>query len=340
MGVRTAYEIERRLGESYEALGKRPQALEHYRQAAAMDPDHALRLQKKVIELQLATGDVGPAQASLDKYLQASELSDGERAWALCNRARLLIDKGDLVRGKALLAQAAKLDADPATQGQVSYYLGYCAAKTGDANGAEQLLRLARQQLNSDNPLDADAACLLGQLAADRNDFRTAESFFRDVIVNHPESPKVPTAMLGRGLARLADPSGGGDVAGMEDLHDLTRRTLALDPPEPAQSTTVANGLDQAASTLAARGNNAGALDMYANEEQLDPHPTAEFFHQLSVVFERRADQVERSAGEAIPISYKEGSATVTGADAVRRAKEVRGLLNSAADASVAEARR
>ena len=338
MGVHPAYEIERRMGASYEALGRRPQALEHYRQAAAMDPDHALPLQKKVIELQLATGDLAPAQASLDRYLQSAELSDGERAWALCNRARLLIDREDYVRGKALLAQAAKLDSDPATQGQVSYYLGYCAAKTGDTTGAEQLLRVARQQLKSDNPLDADAACLLGQLAADRNDFKTAESFYRDVIVNHPESAMVPTALLGRGLARLADASGTSDEAGMEDLHELTRRTLAVDPPQPKANATVVSGLNQAASMLSARGNYVGALAMYAGQQQLDPHPTAEFFHQLAVVFERRADQIDRAAGEAIPVSYREGANTVSAADAVRRGKEVRAMLTHAADASVAEA--
>ena len=36
--------------------------------AAGLDPTHALRLQRKVIELQLATGDLGPADASLERY--------------------------------------------------------------------------------------------------------------------------------------------------------------------------------------------------------------------------------------------------------------------------------
>jgi tetratricopeptide (TPR) repeat protein len=339
MGVHTAYDVERRLGESFEALGKRTAALEHYRRAAAMDPDHALRLQRKVIELQLATNDVGPAEASLDRYLQSPELSDGERAWALCSRAKLMIDKGEFVRGRDLLDRAAKLDADPATQGQVAYYQGYCAAKTGDNAGAEQLLRSARQLLKSDNPLDADAACLLGQLAADRNDYKTAASFYQDVLVNHPESPAVPAAMLGRGLARIADPSGDTDEGGLNDLRELSRRTLADDPPDPAASKTAAAGLGQAASTLASRGNFAGALEMLDGQQQLDPHPTPEFFHQLSVVFERRAEQVDRATNDAIQVSYKDGQDAATPADAVRRGKEVRDLLTHAADASVAEAR-
>jgi tetratricopeptide (TPR) repeat protein len=340
MGVRTTYEIERRLGESYEALGRQAKALEHYRQAAAMDPDHALRLQRKVIELQLATGDVGPAEASLDAYLQVPDLADGERAWALCNRAKLLVDKGEFVRGRGLLDRAAKLDSDPAMQGQVAYYQGYCAAKTGDSAGAERLLLSARQLLRPDNPLDADAACLLGQLAADRNDPKTAASFYQDVLVNHAESSAVPAAMLGRGLARLADSSGSNDDAGLTDLHELTRRTLAADPPVPADNATVAAGLSQAASMLAARGNYSGAIELLDGEQQLDPRATPEFYHQLSTLFERRADQVERDT-DVMPAAYTQGAAspTVTAADAVRRAKAVRDLLTHAADGAVAEAR-
>ncbi len=335
-GVRPAYDIERRLGESFEALGNRPKALEHYRQAAAMDPDHALRLQRKVIDLQLATGDVGPAEASLDTYLLAPDLSDGERAWALCNRAKLMVDRGDFVRGRGLLDRAAKLDADPATQGQVSYYQGYCAAKLGDDAGAEQLLRTARSLLRSDNPLDADAACLLGQLAADRGDLKTAASFYQDVIANHPESPAVPTAMLGRGLARLADPTGAGDVAGLEDLQELTRRTLAADPPSPAAAAAVAAGVSRAATALAARDNDAGALELLDDEQQLDPHPTPAFFHQLSAVFERRADQLDRPASDVQLVA--ETPSPPTAADAVRRTKDAREMTTHAGDASVAEA--
>ena len=337
LGVRPAYDLERRLGESYEALGRKPQALEHYRQAAAMDPDHALRLQRKVIELQLATGDVGPAEASLDAYLQAPDVSDGERAWALCNRAKLRVDKGDFVGGRTLLDKAAKLDADPALAGQVTYYQGYCAAKLGDAAGAERLLRTARQQLRTDNPLDADAACLLGQLSADRNDYKTAASFYQDVLVNHPDSPAAPTARLGRGLAKLADPTGADDDAGLADLNELARQTLAADPPVPADNATVAAGLARAAALLAARGNYAGTIELLDGQEQLDAHLTAPFYHQLSVVFERRADQLDPRAAEPGLAGDRQGSSTA--ADAVRRSKQSRDMLVHAADASVAEAR-
>ena len=341
LGVRPTYDVERRLGESYDALGNQPRALEHYRQAAAMDPDHALRLQRKVIELQVATGDVAPAGASLDAYLQVRDLSDGERAWALCNRAKLLVDQGEFARGRLLLDRAAKLDSDDAMRGQVAYYQGYCAAKLGDAAGAEQLLRSSRQLLRPDDPLDADAACLLGQLAADRGDPKQAASFFQDVLVNHADSSAVPAALLGRGLARLAEPSGSGDEAGLEDLHELTRRTLAADPPVPANNAMVGGGLSRAASLLAARSNFAGALEVLDGEQQLVPQATAAFYHQLSAVFEQRADQLQRSATEAVPAAYTAGAGvpTVTAADAVRRDKQVRDLLTHAADGAIAEAR-
>ena len=325
LGVKPTYDIERRLGESYEAMGRQAKALDHYRQAAAMDPTHALRLQRKVIELQLATGDVGPADQSLERYAADPELSDGERAWALCNRAKLMVDRGEYVRGRDLLDRAATLDADAGTAGQVTYYRGYCAAKTGDAAGAEALLRQARQQLRSDNPLDADAACLLGQLAADHNDPRTAASFFNEVVVNHPDSSLVPTALLGRGLARLATGQGADD-RGQADLADVTRRAAAAEPASPTFNAAVVAGLSQGAATLSARGNPAAALELLDDERLLVTKHPADFYHQLSAVFEQQADQLERPT----PGDGKRASAEV--------AKKARDFRVNAGDASVAEA--
>src|SRR5580658_1645294 len=103
MGVKTTAAIQQRLGESYEALDRPTEALDHYRQAMAMDADHALSLQRKVIDLQLSENDAGPAEASLELYLRSSDLSAGERAWALCERAKLLVDQGEFVKARALL---------------------------------------------------------------------------------------------------------------------------------------------------------------------------------------------------------------------------------------------
>ncbi len=188
LGAKPTFESERRLGENYEALKQPTVALEHYRKAMGMDPSHALRLQRKVIDLQLLEHDEAGALATLNTYQQAPELAEGERAWALCNQAKLLVDQKEFIKARSLLDRASKLDADPATQGQVHYYLGYCAYKLGDVPNAERMLRVARQQLKTESPLDADAAYLLGKLFQDRSDPQTAISFFQEVLVSHPES--------------------------------------------------------------------------------------------------------------------------------------------------------
>src|SRR5439155_16980898 len=91
-GVHPTGEIHRRLGESYEALGKPVDAVSQYRQAIAVDPARSLRLQRKVIDLQLAQNDWAPAESSLDAYLDDRGITDAERAWARSVKAQLLID--------------------------------------------------------------------------------------------------------------------------------------------------------------------------------------------------------------------------------------------------------
>ena len=53
-----SYEIHRRLAESYEALHNPRLALKHYQSAMALDPDHSLRMQRKIIDLELSIEDV------------------------------------------------------------------------------------------------------------------------------------------------------------------------------------------------------------------------------------------------------------------------------------------
>src|SRR5438094_3094513 len=74
-GAKPSGEIYARLGESYEALGRPVEAVSNYRQAIALDPPHALRLQRKVIDLQISQSDWAPAEASLDGYLVTRELT-------------------------------------------------------------------------------------------------------------------------------------------------------------------------------------------------------------------------------------------------------------------------
>jgi tetratricopeptide (TPR) repeat protein len=323
MGAKNTSEIQRRLGESYEALDRPGPALEHYRLAMTMDPDHALRLQRKVIDLQLAQNDVGPAEASLDGYLKATDLTDGERAWALCEQAKLMVDRGEFVKARSLLDQATKLDTDPATQGQVNYYLGYCAYHLGDSAQAERLLRASRDQMRVQHPLDADAAYLLGKIYEEKSDPKTAESFYQDVLVSHPDSQVACLALMGRGICRamLAD-----DDAALTDLHDLTAQIGEKSYREKYRNTAV-DGLAQASSVMASRSNFQGALELLADEQLLDPNPPAVFFDRLADVYERRADQVEKTEDDS------------TAAEKIRRSKQVREYLTKAGDAYIAYSR-
>ena len=69
-GVEARRRAYRRLGESFEALRSPPRQLDNYRKAMALDHGYALRLQHKVINLQLDQDDPAPAEASLDEYLK------------------------------------------------------------------------------------------------------------------------------------------------------------------------------------------------------------------------------------------------------------------------------
>jgi tetratricopeptide (TPR) repeat protein len=323
LGVKPSYEIERRLGENFEALGRPTTALDHYRRAMALDSNHVLSLQRKVIDLQLQQPDLAAAMASLQTYLQSPGLADGERAWALCNQAKLLVDQGEFVKARALLDRALKIDTDVAMQGQVNYYLGYCSYKLGDNAEAERVLRVARQQLKVDQPLDADAAYLLGKIFQEKSDPETAKSFYRDVLQGHPESPVATPSLMGRGMCRLEL---GEQEPGLSDLHDLTMQ-LIEHPERTKYRPDAVTTLGHAATLLSASGNYRGAIEMLDCEQQLEPNPPASFFGRLSNVYEQRADQLERVVDGA------------SAADKVRRGKEIRELLTKAGDASVAYSR-
>ncbi len=322
-GVKSNATIQKRLGESYESLDQPAEALDHYRQAMAMDSDHALSLQRKVIELQLAENDVGPAEASLELYLKSIELSNSERAWALCEKAKLLVDHGEFVKARAMLDQALQLGSDPASQGQVNYYLAYCSYKLGDSAEAERMLRAARDQMGVGNPLDADAAYLLGKVFEERGDPQTAQSFYEDVLVSHPDAKIATLSLLGRGTCRISLAQ---DDAGLTDLHDLTVQIGEKAYREKYKPQAI-EGLSRSAAALSARGNYQGTLELLTNEQELEPSPPADFFARLGDVYEQRANQLQQSTDDA------------TAADKIRREKQARDMLTKAGDAYIAYSR-
>lgn len=323
-GVTADAEVYRRLGESYEAINQTTDALESYRRAMAMDPRRSPNLQRKVIELQLTQPDLAPAEGSIEDYLKDEKLADSERAWALEQKSTLLMGRGSYADAKSLLNQALRLSADPAAQGEANYRLGCCASKLGDAAEAERLLRIARDQLTTAQPLDADAAYLLGKLRQDANDPKEAIAFFQGVLNSHPESAPAPLARLGRGACRILL---GQDAGGLSDLHDLTNQ-VAGDRRMDKYRPDLTAGLRQSAAVLAGRENFVDAMELLNYEQTLEPEPPADFYDRLASVYERRAEQIEKTINDAADPAEK-----------IRRQQQVRDFRSRAGDAYIAFSR-
>jgi tetratricopeptide (TPR) repeat protein len=316
----------RRLGESYEALGRTEQALEAYRRAMNLDPQRVHAIRRKVIDMLIEVGDGSSADAELELYLQQANLSSTERAWALGERAQILSDAGRFTDAKLLLDQAVRLVSDPASRGdvasigQVNYRLGYVAWKLGDNDDAERYLRAARELLGVSHPLDADAAYTLGRIVHGRGQSQEAISFYDAVLTSHPGARVAPLARLGRGLARLQLRE---DEPAMVDLHDVTAE-INRKASRAQHRDAVVSGLQQAQKILASRDDNAAALELLAYEQQLVREPAGEYFARLGDVFQRRAEQLDRQAEDAAP------------AERTRRQQQAREMRVRAADAFVA----
>lgn len=323
-GTKADPDIYKRLGESYEALDQPTDALDNYRRAMSMDPRRFPNLQRKVIELQLQQPDVGPVEASIEDYLKDPKLADSERAWALQQKSKLLISRGSYVDARSLLAESVRLAIDPAVQGEGNYRLGLCMWKLGENAESERLLRLSRDQMGTAQPLDADAAYLLGKLRQDQNDPTQAISFYQAVLSSHPESSAAPLAKLGRGVCRIVL---GQDPSGLSDLHDLTTE-IAGDKSLAKLKPDVIAGLQQSEAILAARENYDGATELLTAEQSLEPEPPADFYDRLASVYEKRADQVERSVNDAPNAIEK-----------IQRQQEARTLRTRAGDAYIAYSR-
>jgi tetratricopeptide (TPR) repeat protein len=322
-GAKPDAEVYRRLGESYDAIDRPAEALDSFRKAMALDPERSIALQRKVIDLQLSRNDVGPAETGLDEYLRDARLSDAERAWAIGEKAQLLIDRSQYAEAKSLLAQSLKLDSNPLNQGQVNYRLGYCAWRMGDAAEAERLLRVAREQFKIRHPLDADAAYALGKIYEGRRDPKTAGSFFQDILTTHPDAKVATLARLGRAISRVQT---GSDDAAMIDLKELVAEVSTKESRKVHAAAVVA-GLREATNLLTTRSKYDLALESLAYEQELTPEPAASFFSRLGVVYERRAEQLDKLADA--------GNA----ADRIKKAQQVREMRNKAGDAYVAFSR-
>jgi tetratricopeptide (TPR) repeat protein len=323
-GVKPDFKIYRRLGESYEALGKASQALDSYRKAMAIDPDKTLAIQRKVIDLQLAQDDPSPAEGTIEQYLKNKSITNAERAWAIGEQAQLETDAGRFLEARQLLAGALTLEVDSIAMGTLNYRLGYAAFHLGDQAEADRYLRVARDQFQGRHPLDADACLLLGKICQDRNDAQQAIAYFDEVIVNHPDAKIAPLARLGRGVGRIMLKQ---DDAGLTDLHDLADE-ISTRPMRARFRDEAIVGLRRASEMLSARQNLTGAMEVLGYEQQLDPDPPAGFFARLGTVYEKRAEQVEPQIAQAPE------------ADKIKLDKQARDLRTRAGDAFIAYSRK
>jgi tetratricopeptide (TPR) repeat protein len=319
LGVKPDAALHLRVANSYAALGHPAEAAEHYRQAIAMDAMRSPSLYRKLIDLELASDDSANADVSLEMYLKLPGLTDAERAWALDQRAGILIDGKHFADARKLLADAARLDTDPVDQGTFNYQLGYCSYREGLPDDAERYLRLARDQLRVSHPLDADAAFYLGKIFEERNDPTTANSFYEAILTTHPESKAAPLALLGRGICRImlqqTDP-------GLNDFHELMGQ-IDRRPSRAKYKPECIITFRQAAEMLSDRQDFQSALEVMSYEQELNPTPQPGFYSELGAMYAKRADQLDGTIPDANPT------------EKIRRGQQVVDLRNKAAESYI-----
>jgi tetratricopeptide (TPR) repeat protein len=256
-----------------------------------------LQWQRKVIELQLGQEDHTDASSSIDEYLKYADLANSERAWAMGQKAHLLADRNDFDEARQLITQAMKLVGDePSEQGQFYYWLGHCEWKLGRSAEAERLLRVARDLLRVQHPLDAEAALALGQIRHEQKDYAGANAFYAAVLQSHMDSPVAPSARLARGVCRIAL---GENDAGLSDLEDLARRVVDKPTTPLRQRQEVIGRIQEAIGLLAEREQYQAALELIAYEQELQPKLPSDFFGRLAGLYEKRSGQLEKGLEDA-----------------------------------------
>jgi len=322
-GIKPDADIHRRLGESFEALNRPAEALENYRQSATLDPQLAISLQRKIIDLQLGQDDHIGAEVSLEAYAKMPEISEAERAWALGVRAHILTDRGQFTLARTLLDDALKISIDPVHQGEVNFRLGYVAWKTGNIDEAERYLRVAREQLRVQHPLDAEACYVLGRIYQEKNQPAQAVSYYQIVLTSHPGAKVAPLARLGRGVCRIMTSD---DDAGLSDLQDLTNQVLEKSSRARYREPVV-EGLQQAGKLLEAKAKYQSAIELLAYEQSLIPEPPGNFYARLGNIFEKRSDQIAATIPDADEV------------EKIRRTQQARDLRAKAGDAYITYSR-
>lgn len=322
-GIEGDAKVFRRMAESYEALGKKKEALENYQKAMQLDPNKSLAMQRKVITMLLDSDDPYAAELPIEEYLKYKNLTNAERAWASGERAQMMIDQGKFLDARQLLNTALAMEIDTVSAGALNYRIGYCAWKLGDHEESERYLRLAREQLQVRHPLDGDASLILGRILQGKNQPEEAIAFYDIVLQSHPSSSAAPSARLGRGICRIMLKQ---DEPGLADLDELVNQILRKESRKKYTEEALA-ALKQGQTYLSNRENYQGAIELLEKEQLLQENPPAAFYGRVGAVYEKRADQIEKTIADA------------SNTEKIKRLQQVRDLRTKAGDAYVAYSR-
>ena len=302
VGDRERAELHRELGVIYEReLGDDAGALEAYREADRLEPDH-LDVVDAMARLELRVGDSdGAALLTLERLARmvreparratvlcrAADVArnyDYDKAQALYERARrddadlvpaidglatLLRDRGELAAMVALLVDAA---ARPALAGERARWLAdaadFCVA-LGDTDRAKQLYRDARAV----DPENSRAGLALVELTSDTGDLADLAPMLDELCRTTQEPGRLRGYLLRR--ARLAVQLG--DTA---TARDALGRAVELDPHDPATRRELADLLFDAGEWRSARILIEGLLDDH--EDLLQPEASIELHYRVA----------------------------------------------------------
>lgn len=172
------------LGFIHQAEGRAEDALDHYRQAIAIDETYVEAMLNAAEVLIHALRDLDNGLAMIDEALDFAD-GDDEIADALLLRFDALMQQGDR-EGAAQVA--AKLPDGPFENAQLDFMIGRAKFETGDLDGAEKHLEIAVKREGQ----SGDAYYYQGLVREARGDIRGATLAFlqaREVDLNAPRPP-------------------------------------------------------------------------------------------------------------------------------------------------------
>jgi len=201
----TAGDLEQ-VARAYDWLGDGDQAVKHYRQTLALEPDRANRIRRRIIELLGLSQEVSPEQLidQIDDLLAHSRDHLPDLMWGVERKVEVLVEEGRLADARGLIKSTRPALEETPLVGELDYLDGLTCFYAGDYDEAERRLRLLRNRLRPESELAAKTGWLLGSL--DYRDGRPqyALSAFEDVLSSFAKGPYAAASKLGRAEALAA----------------------------------------------------------------------------------------------------------------------------------------